>query len=178
MTKYNIILYCKDKLTLRKIFRFLSLRYNTELKKVQTPLYFSQKKIKIKKITVLKSPHVNKTAQTHFEHRIYSIELQVYSYKPQRYLFILKKIQNSIFPEIRIKIKQKTQKLIENKFFNPDNYKTGFVEYNYNKQQRLKYKKNKSTKALSPFSVNKKLLEKALLYIKMFDQYGNVNSFK
>ena len=179
MTKYDIKLYCKDKKTLKKIFKFLSLQYNTEIKKLQTPLYFNQKKTKIKKITVLKSPHVNKSAQRHFEYRIYSIKIQVCSYKPQKYLFVLKKLQNYIFPEVKITIKQKinqknNQKLIENNFLNPDNYRTELKLPVDNQQQKLKYKKNMSSKKRNYFNLNNKFFEKTVLYIKMFDYYGNV----
>ena len=180
MTKYNITISCKEKKTLKQIFQFLALQYQAEIKKLQTPLYFNQKKTKIKKITVLKSPHVYKTAQRHFEYRIYSTKLQIQSYRPKKYFFMLKKLQNHVFPEVKITINKRvnhknTHSLLKNKFFVPNNYKIGFITTMYNSHQNLKFKyKNNINIYRNNFaSLNKKTFRKMIDYIQVFDHYGN-----
>jgi len=181
MTKYKITFECKDKKTLQNFFVFLSTRYHTKFIKLQAPITFQKKKTKIKKITVLKSPHVNKTAQRHFEYRIYSIQIQVYSSKPQRYLFVLKKIQNYLFPEVKIKItqiidKKNTKNFVGNKFLNPNIYRMVFNTNLYTKTQKLYYKANKNKKNLSLYHWNQKILKSTLAYILTFNKYGKVEN--
>ena len=55
-------------------------------------------------ITVLKSPHVNKTAQEQFEYRTYCKEIVISSVKPGKLLFTLKKIKSYSFPGIFLKL--------------------------------------------------------------------------
>jgi ribosomal protein S10 len=63
------------------------------------------KKKKRKFVTVLKSPHVNKTAQEQFEFRFYNKQFLVNSFKPFTFLYFLKKIKNVSFSGIRLEIK-------------------------------------------------------------------------
>lgn len=181
MTKYKMTFECKDKKTLQKFFVFLSTKYKTKLLKLQTPLTFQRKKTKIKRITVLKSPHVNKTAQRHFEYRIYSIVIQIYSSKPQKYLFILKKIQNHLFPEVKIKITQIGNKrnsldFVKNRFLNPNIYETGLNTNLLFKTQKLDYKKNKKRESSFLNHFNQKILKSTLSYILTFDKYGKLEN--
>jgi len=55
-------------------------------------------------ITVLKSPHVNKTAQEQFEYRLYSKKILINSFKPSIFLLVLKKIKSFSFPGISLKV--------------------------------------------------------------------------
>merc|ERR1711862_878562 len=57
-----------------------------------------------KKITVLKSPHVNKKAQKKFEHRIFSKKISILVFNDMKFLIFLKKLKTKLFPEIRLKI--------------------------------------------------------------------------
>ena len=66
--------------------------------------HFSNRRKK-KFITILKSPHVNKTAQEQFEFRFYSKEFLVNSVKPLTAFIILKKITNKSFPGVRLRVK-------------------------------------------------------------------------
>ena len=86
----------------------------------------SKKPVKKKVFTILKSPHVNKTAQEQFEYRIYKKRLKCFI--PQIFLFLvfLKKIKFKLFSELNFKIKiisnvKFEKKKIKNKF-NVDNY--------------------------------------------------------
>jgi len=65
--------------------------------------YSSKKTIK-KVVTLLKSPHVNKSAQEQFESNTFSKQLTLYSPKKLKYLFFIKKIQESLFSDVKLKI--------------------------------------------------------------------------
>jgi ribosomal protein S10 len=114
--------------------------------------YVKKKKRKI--LTMLKSPHVNKTAQEQFEYRMYSKQLTVYSSQNFQYLVFLKEIKTHLFPDIKIKIEfqinQSIAKRVE--LLNPNNFQINLF-------------KNKSKKLLKVEAKN---------YIKTFDTYGEL----
>ena len=56
------------------------------------------------KFTVLKSPHVNKTAQEQFETIIYERIFDIYSYQGLLLLLILKRIKIAAFHDLTIKV--------------------------------------------------------------------------
>lgn len=58
-----------------------------------------------KVFTVLKSPHVNKTAQEQFEFNIFSKNIMVSTFQVIKILIILKKIQSMSFSDIDIGLK-------------------------------------------------------------------------
>ena len=62
------------------------------------------KKIKKKKFTVLKSPHVNKNAREQFETSFYIKIIKIYSYNPLLLLFIIKRIKNELNSDVGLKI--------------------------------------------------------------------------
>jgi ribosomal protein S10 len=66
-----------------------------------------QKKIKRKRITILKSPHVNKQAQEQFQRIIYNKQLSLYTIKSVTYLTFLKKLNFNLFPDINFKLKSR-----------------------------------------------------------------------
>jgi len=86
--------------------------------------HFSKQK-KRKFITILKSPHVNKTAQEQFEFRYYSKEFLIDSVKPLTFFLIIKKIKNLSFPGLKLEVKgfinsdKKTKNFL--KLTDPDN---------------------------------------------------------
>jgi ribosomal protein S10 len=57
-----------------------------------------------KKITLLKSPHVHKSAQTQFECRIYKTEMSIALFNTLNFLMLTKKLLNCSFYDIRITI--------------------------------------------------------------------------
>lgn len=87
-------------------FIFLKLKYLSK-----TRIYMSNilnKKPKIKKFSVLKSPHVNKTAQEQFEIRNYEKTLEIYCHQNIFVLFLIKRLSNNLFRDIKIKTKIST----------------------------------------------------------------------
>lgn len=90
----------KDKQILNKFSKFLM-----KLETLPTVVKGFSKQKKKKFITILKSPHVNKTAQEQFEFRFYSKEFLLNSVKPLTTFIVLKKIKDLSFPGVQFKAK-------------------------------------------------------------------------
>nr|BBC77491.1 ribosomal protein S10 [Nitzschia sp. PL3-2] len=109
----------KDSQVLEKFFQFI-----LRLEKFPMVIKSFSKSKKRKFITILKSPHVNKTAQEQFEFKYYSKEFLVDSLKPLTFFLVIKKIKNLSFPGIRLEVKgllnndKKTKSNL--KLINPD----------------------------------------------------------
>ena len=71
---------------------------------MKTVKSYYQKKTKSKKFSLLKSPHVNKSAQEQFEYRIHTKKLFVHSAQHLKFLYFLKKTQSILFPFVKIKL--------------------------------------------------------------------------
>jgi ribosomal protein S10 len=151
---FHLKVSSKDNKVLEKFVQFL-------LKLTTSPIvlkHFSKQK-KRKFITVLKSPHINKTAQEQFEFRFYSKQFLINSFKPLTFFLILKKIKNLSFPGIKLEVKGLFDKNKNDKNFlnviNPDNIIL-------KKKRNLKVKKQQYSK---PFQKK---------YIQLFDFYGEI----
>jgi ribosomal protein S10 len=147
----------KDKKVLKDFSQFIS--------KLQlTPNFLrSLPKQNLRKfITVLKSPHVNKTAQEQFEFRIYTKEFVISSFKPLTLFSILKKINNLSFSGLNLKIKSLFKKNTKKKLtaLNPDSVNLNTIE------------KFNSLSRVSSFNVQNSLPSKR--YIQLFDCYGEI----
>ena len=117
---FQLQILAKDKKVLKLFITFLlSLQKTSSTWKV----ILNSKKRDV--ITVLKSPHVNKTAQEQFEYRIYSKKILINSFKPSIFLLVLKKIKSFSFPGISLKVTgvcNKSNKLVKTlKLFDPKN---------------------------------------------------------
>ena len=108
-----------------------------------------------KVFTLLKSPHVNKTAQSQFEFLIFVSKVNLYSFKISKFLFALKNTNLKLFPDVKIKISfyfdlKKLKNKKEN-IFELDQYRLG------NSDDLLKNKD-----------------EKIKTYLKLLDMYGEI----
>nr|YP_009495582.1 ribosomal protein S10 [Nitzschia sp. (in: diatoms)]AWQ64312.1 ribosomal protein S10 [Nitzschia sp. (in: diatoms)]BCQ06515.1 ribosomal protein S10 [Nitzschia putrida] len=110
----------KDSQVLEKFVKFL-LKLETSPTIIK---YFSKQK-KRKFVTILKSPHVNKTAQEQFEFRFYSREFFIDSFKPLTFFLVIKRIKDLSFPGLKLEVKGLLNKEKKNNSFlkviNPDN---------------------------------------------------------
>lgn len=172
MKTLNIIVSSKTKNSLNHFFSFLHknsliLSFNIINKKFQ-------KKMKKTVITILKSPHVNKTAQEQFEIRYISKQIQIRAINLFKFLIFFKKLKVSLLTDINIKIIVNTKNSIETqkKNLNIDNlyYKPFFFEQIHSIQNN-KLKKNRNILLYN----NEKLinLTDSLKILKLFDIYGN-----
>lgn len=163
---FHIKVSSKDKKLLENFSHFLS--------KIETTSNFlksfSKKKAR-KFVTILKSPHVNKTAQEQFEFRFYSKEFIVNSFKPLTFFLILKKINNLSFFGIDLKInglfKENKKQLLT--AVNPDN-----TDLNIIKNYGLIQKKNLKQKAFN-YKKFSKSFHFSKQYIQLFDCYGEMS---
>ena len=122
--------------------------------------YFPKQKIK-KFVTVLKSPHVYKSAQEQFEFRIHTKNLSVSLEQHFKFLYFLKKIQNNIFPFINLK----TKSVFDNKTIELD------LRSNRSNPNRMNIKFfNNIIKKNSKFKDIK-----VKKYLNLFDCYGELN---
>ena len=130
---FQLQILAKDKKVLESFINFfLNLQKASSTWKV----VFNSKKRDV--ITVLKSPHVNKTAQEQFEYRVYSKKIIINSFKPSIFLLVLKKIKSFSFPGISLKVVgicnksnklSKTLQLFDPKNFYLANSSKGFLKY-------------------------------------------------
>ena len=140
----------KDKKVIKKFIKFF---YNLQKTFSTWNVSFNSNKCKV--ITVLKSPHVNKTAQEQFEYRIYSKKILISSYKPSIVLLILKKIKDFSFPGLFFKVKILSNKL-----------------NNYSKL--LNVLKPKNFYLTTNFIENSNIILGILKYIQLFDCRGEI----
>ena len=91
--------FCKKKKTLEKFAHFFQKLYFLP---IFLKLFFKQKKQKF--VTVLKSPHANKTAQEQFKFKFYSKGFLLCLFKPLTFFLLLKKLKNQSFSGINLKV--------------------------------------------------------------------------
>lgn len=167
MLTYNITIFSKNKQSIKFFFLVLNKIYQP---KIYLCTNYKKRKTLIKKITILKSPHVNKNAQSQYEYRIFSKKLIISSHNDLKLLILLKKIKTKIFPEIKIKIKFNFNKRKKNNLLNPKNYFINSITTKKNITQQLNFK-NIKIKILKPcFKIKN--------YLKILDCYGELNIYK
>ena len=136
---FLLIISSKNKKSINNFLNFFFKHIKTQ--KILTIL-FAQKKI-VKKLTILKSPHVNKTAQEQFESRKFTKKILLNSSDIKHHIILIKKILIKTFQDLKliIKIKQKKYQITNFKIFNSYNFKfTNLINKNFN----YKLKKNKT----------------------------------
>jgi len=170
MIQYQITIISKNKNSLKNFFIF----FNQILKNFNKIKKYLKKKHEVKILTILKSPHVNKTAQEQFETRLYISQIVIY-YSPKnlQLLIFLKKFKIFLFPDIKIKIKfyinKSSIKKTQSELLNPNNFQLNFFE------QQLKNQTLKNTKYYKTKQYYKKMtmLKRTEALLKIFDTYGN-----
>lgn len=130
----NLKIYSKNKHSLKKFF--ICLKKISKKFSLTYFLNFINLKNKKNIFTILKSPHINKTAQEQFQISIFIKLMKIKLIKFNKFLLILKKIQNKLFPDVFFKInfnvKKKLKKKLIKKLLNPNKFK-------YNKLEFLNY---------------------------------------
>lgn len=142
----------KNKKSLNLFLKFLS------LVKIKIPclVVSSFPKINKKKfLTVLKSPHVNKTAQEQFEFKFYSKKFLVLPLQHKKFIYIIKKINSHSFFDINIEIKV----LVNNRFY----FKSLFNNLNPN-ETNTDFFNLKLPSIIKHYKVKK--------YCQLLDSYG------
>lgn len=149
---FQLHITAKDKQTLYKFLIFFS-----ELQKTSSTwnVVFNSHKKDV--ITVLKSPHVNKTAQEQFEYRTYSKKILINSSKFSFFLLTLKKIKGLSFSGLSLKLAS---------WFGKHN--------NLNKNLKLLNPKTMILKTdYKPMNINKNR-QKFIRYLQLHDCHGEI----
>ena len=148
---FKIQIISKDKQKLKKFQCFL-LKLQKFSSTWNVVSSFNSKEV----ITVLKSPHINKTAQEQFEYKIYKKIILINSFKPLGLIFLLKKIKGSSFPGISLKITK-----LYNNFIASKKILTIFTPHN------VIFKNSR-------YQIYKIVYPNFYKYIKLFDGYGEI----
>jgi ribosomal protein S10 len=121
----------------KSIFNFLNFFKSVMKKKIKSRIQKKRlQKQKYKKITLLKSPHVHKSAQTQFECRIYKKQISIVLFGGLAFLILIKKLLHCSFYDIKITInfffKERKQKpnflsLTDFYFNNKKSYSNNFI---------------------------------------------------
>lgn len=101
MTNYRIKIYSKKKSSLTHFLRLIK-----QFQNQQIISNFTRKKKKRKKITILKSPHVNKKAQEQYQFVRYQNEFSYLTWNKKKSTIFIKKIKDNVFPDVKINIEQ------------------------------------------------------------------------
>lgn len=157
MKHYNLKIVSKTK---KSLYNFLNFLNNTYVNSNIIKKIFKNKKRK-KILTILKSPHVNKTAQEQFQSLFFLTQINFYSNNNSQSLIFLKKIRNNLFHDIKISIKFNINKNFSNKnqiqTLNPTNFKLNILKNTLHKNYNHKQIKH---------------------FIKIFDVYGEITNKK
>lgn len=166
---YQIKIISKNRVSIKNFLKV----FNKILHNFNNVTKYLKKKRKIKILTILKSPHVNKTAQEQFETRLYFSQINIrYSTKNLHLLIFLKKLKNYVFPDIKIKIKflisDSLVKNTQTQLLNPNNFDFQFfnkklITNNINFFRNQKY-----------FYLKKNNFKQTNYLLKIFDIYGNL----
>jgi len=130
----------------------------------------TQKKVKKKVITILKSPHINKKAQEQFEINFFSKQLAIYSTQSFKQMVFLKKIKNGIFPDVKIKSKfitnRKNVGKLRTKILDPCNFNMRTLD---NPRSQFHNRLNNVS-----LDVYQKSQHRIKFYIKALEIYGEL----
>ena len=124
MKQYCLTVSSKNEKSLKKFLSFF-------FKYSKTKFDIIQKSITIpgntKTFTLLKSPHVNKIAQEHFEFRIFSKQILLKSFYVNKNFMFMKKTLNKLFQDVLVNLELITYTKMKDKslflIFYPENFK-------------------------------------------------------
>ena len=172
MTKYTIKLYAKNKKTIDNFLKFFKRSQNT-IKNFPIALNFKRKKKRKNIVTILKSPHVNKKAQTQFQRITYTTIGKYFSWGKKSMVY-LKKFKNNLFPGLKIKIektfcvKNAPRITFNNKILLIK--KTTALPFSLKKKQILTFENRKAI-----IDENQKWKKNILKNFKELDSYGFIS---
>lgn len=183
MTVFNLIINSKNKIFINY---FLS-TFNKYL--YYNPVFlvkYLQKKLNIKVITLLRSPHVNKKSQENFKTTIYNYFLKLKAQKSLKFLFFLKILGHKVFSNVNLKIKQllNNKSLLRDHFntVNINNFNIGVIVYktttikNFKLKIELNFFKKNSTICFTVSKKTNQLFAILQLYCEFFKLTCCLNS--
>lgn len=174
MKTFNVTITSRNKNSIYNFFLFFN---KTSLCILNAKITYCQRNLKKKRLTVLKSPHVNKKAQEQFEYRLFKKQFSIDVTKIFKYLVFLKRLNYKLFPDIHIRLKRviRNKSTIKSglKIFDPNCCKLN-ASYNFKKsfftRKNLWQMEKKKIAFIFLFRI------KGIRLLKLFDLYGE--SFK
>ena len=169
MQQYYLKITSKNEKSLKYFLYFFYKHIKTKFNIIQKPIS-AQNKRKI--VTLLKSPHVNKTAQEHFEVRIFSKHILLESVYLKKNLIFLKKILNKLFQDISLRLEFVTNKSVDQESNTSVFYPGNFILF-FDKQIKTnvkRYKRKNITKQLSLKNKSLFSLTKFLKVVSIFSE--------
>ena len=135
-----------------------------------------RKNNKKKVITVLKSPHVNKSAQEQFEFRTFFIQFSLLFYGISRDIVVLKNVKTKLFPDVKLKLKffLQNENILKTKSFDFHNWSLNFLRKMHS-IQLLHSKRLKNFQKVLYLTKKCVLMRKTTNYLKLLDCYGELN---
>ena len=174
MKTFNVTITSRNKNSIYNFFLFFN---RTSSSTLNARVIYCQKNLKKKRLTILKSPHVNKKAQEQFEYRLFKKQFRIEVTKIFKYLIFLKKLNYNLFSDIHIKLKRsvRNKEIIKSslKIFDP-NYCKLNTFYSFKKSFFLRKNLWQIEKKKIAFIFLFRL--KGIRLLKLFDLYGE--SFK
>lgn len=141
MKQYSLKIVSKNEKSLNNFLAFFFSLLKTKFNIIQKSLTTHNNR---KVITLLKSPHVNKTAQEQFEIRIFYKHVLTKSFYLEKNLIFIKKILNKLFKDVSVILEfitNKSENFTNNLvLFYPDNFKLPIPEACKTNLQRKKQK--------------------------------------
>jgi len=139
MRQYSLKIESKNEKSLKYFLLFFFKHLKTKFNIIQKPTIAKTNR---KIITFLKSPHVNKTAQEHFDMHLFSRKILVKGYSLEKTLIFSKKVLTRLFQDISIHLELVTSKHVSKKsslsLFNPN--KNKLSNKNFSKANLKRYK--------------------------------------
>ena len=160
-----LVIKSKNKKSLNNFLFFIS----NYLKTKKNLVKFFPIKNNIQKLTLLKSPHVNKTAQEQFESRQFSVKIFLKSKDTKLFSVMLKNLLNILFQDLKISIKIKVSNNLTTQIFNYFNYTLTKINKEKDLNETLKTKKIKIKQKYLPENMNK-----LIKLLKLFSLNGEL----
>ena len=170
MKQYYLRIQSKNEKSLKNFLHFFFEHLNTKFSIIKKS---SASKVNRKVITFLKSPHVNKTAQDHFETNLFTKKVLVKEFFLEKNLIFLKKILNKLFQDISISLELLIHEKITKKnnfsIFNPNN-----VKLLRKKMLKKNLKRYKQKIILKKLTNEKSFLIHLLKFLKITSVFGEI----
>ena len=115
MKIYYLTVISKDRKSLKRYLNLLT--KSSKLLKLNLTNKTNSGNHKIKRVSVLKSPHVNKTAQEQFEFELFSSKLIVETTQTFKILTLIKKLKSTVLSSVKIKLNSIVKKRKLSPFF-------------------------------------------------------------
>ena len=170
MKQYCLKIQSKNEKSLKNFLRFFFKHLKTKFNIIEKSTVNQTNR---KVVTFLKSPHVNKTAQTQFEMHVFARKILVKGPYLEKSLIFFKKVLNKLFQDISIHLEFLTHGDINNNknllLYNLNNIK--FFKKNFLKRN---FKRSKQKVVLKKFNYRKDSLFHVIKLLNTTSVFGEI----